>query len=159
VQAEGEEVNITDLLTDKQQKQGFPLLRAEVGRVLNPGPWEHRRCLQGQVNKDDPLGSCAKCGMSAQRCTMLTECKYPDPWGQPLEVAAERLLELILPTDLIPAIVEYKQIGLIEETAKKALAYECYILMDPAERCAVLIEALSGKEGDTEDTEIDNDAS
>ena len=66
------------------------LLRREIGRVLNPKPWNH----------DPKCGlNCAKCGIrywtgSLRRTKeSASPCPIPDAFAGPLEVAAERLVQ------------------------------------------------------------------
>jgi hypothetical protein len=123
-----------DQLRDEQA------LRREIGLALEL-PSKHERATSiepgwGIVQ----YNYCRKCGGP-----LVGKCKKPAFFTGDLAIAESKLIDLVLPTDLIPVIVARKDIGIIEPRAQKALAYECYILMDPAERCAVCIEALKEK--------------
>ncbi len=142
------------------------LLRVTVTRALEPGPWEHdlfpvandppvlraisiceqmqcSRCKQILQTRDDDIRyKQIDCGSDYQITHKRSKCPVPSPATGELGVLATKLEELILPTDLVPVVVDYKQIGLIDETAKRALAYEFYIIMNSAERIAVCLVCL-----------------
>ena len=74
-------ITLKSLLADED------LLRREAGRVLKPGPWEHKWGVL----------ACLKCHCSRSGNTRDNykphDCPVPDPATGPLEVIAEQLVK------------------------------------------------------------------
>jgi hypothetical protein len=80
----------TTLLADEN------LLRLTIARVLNPGPWEHKR---EWFKLFSGISSCSKCKKEYHYTQNV--CSVPDLPTDPMEVLADRLVKKCTPTDMV----------------------------------------------------------